>query len=164
MVRFSDNKFKNAYFLMRFGLSSFHTKIPENADNNRDFSKRFQNPVESWKTRHRFENLPFLVWTGENGSFGKRWRNEKESYAVASISDFGLFSVDDTWKSIKTLKSMCFRLKRINVDRWKPKKPLVKAKIFSFVFVEKKMDTEKKHKWGRGLSRQTKAVLGLHLK
>ena len=150
---------------MRFGLSSIHSKMPENADNNRDFPKRFQNPVESWKT-HRFENLPFLVRTGENGSFGKRWRNEKESYAVASISDFGLFSVNDTWKSIKTSKSMCFRLKRINVDRWKPKKkkPLVKAKIFCLVFVERKWILRKKLKWGWGLSRQTKAVLGLHLK
>jgi len=42
-------------------------KTTGNADENRGFRKRFQ----KWgllKT-HRFENAPFLVWTGENEGF-----------------------------------------------------------------------------------------------
>ena len=36
-----------------------HTKTPKNADENGDFRRRLKT--------HRFENAPFLVWTGENG-------------------------------------------------------------------------------------------------
>jgi len=49
---------------MLFDASS---KTAENADENGDFRKRFQ----KWSVlkTHRFENVPFLMWTGENGGF-----------------------------------------------------------------------------------------------
>ena len=49
---------------MRFVID---TKTPENAVENEDFRKRFRN----WRrlTAHRFENVSFLVLTGENGDF-----------------------------------------------------------------------------------------------
>lgn len=58
--------------------------------------KRFQ----KWSAlaTHRFENIPFLVWTNENGSFWKRWRKLNASYTVVFISVFGRYTVDDRRK------------------------------------------------------------------
>ena len=59
--------FENAHFSFDTFSPIIHTKTPENADENSEFRKRLQ----KWrrlKTYH-FENVPFLVWTGENGDF-----------------------------------------------------------------------------------------------
>ena len=65
-----------------------HTKTPENADENGDFRKRFQ----KWrrlKTR-RFENAPFLVWTGQNGDVKSVTCHRFQSQSIgACIQDGG---------------------------------------------------------------------------
>jgi hypothetical protein len=33
---------------------------------------------------YRFENAPFLVWTGENGGFWKRWRKKRHILSLPS--------------------------------------------------------------------------------
>lgn len=51
-----------------FVFAYIHTKTTENTDQNGGFRKLFQ--MWSALTTHRFENVPFLVWTGENGDDG----------------------------------------------------------------------------------------------
>lgn len=62
-------------------LPVLQTKMPENADENRDFPKRFKSGVLE---THRFENAPCQVWIGENGGIGKRWRKKRHILSLPS--------------------------------------------------------------------------------
>lgn len=83
-----------------------HTKTTENTDQNGGFRKLFQ--MWSTLTTHRFENVPFLFWTGENGDDG----HDEKSVIYCRFH-----------QRFQAVKCIRFRIKtirkRIRVERWK---------------------------------------------
>ena len=120
MDKLADLSFSLRFKAMRFRMKRLlfdafspivHIKLPESADENGGFRKRFR----KWSGK---KPAPFLVWIGEKAAFENGDEKKRHFQLVWAIGED-----DSVWTGKNKTKT------------------LVWSKIFGFVYFEMKMDT-----------------------